>query len=519
MSERRFARRARTLKAAALVAGTSLLISACATTTDGTASRSSGAAGLTVDAPAASGNDTAEIATTGAPADPSADTAPGQPTTENNQPDHNSAGGTATNTVGTPPSTIDGQPLGGADTTWDVELADNATVIGFDTIATALVDFDSDAGRWTFQPDAVAHLQPGTVIIVAGQGIGRIESIEQTPQGSVISTSDASLADVIDTGTVAWDATVNWDASWIVGDQPQEDGFRAPGTATAPTLVKLAGLAMVDERGNTSDIYATRSADGGINWTYSQDGNTYTFKIIPSGGSMSVVIQVAREGLTYTAQGTVGSADNSGQANYSGGQLSSATIDTSGMNTNLTLSIAAAGSGAGKEFSFPIPGLIFKYPIMVGPVLVTIGMTAQLVGSFHVPASGSATFQSDFSYSADGGFSYNGSTITPQGQLGSFVMNPEGADPAGFIGEYVDVQFGVAFPRVSATLFGSGPSAWIQPGILLGTSLTWGPVCKTAYIRGELQGGYDFTLLGVKLAGDKTTLWDQRRDTKGDSCE
>lgn len=485
-----------------------LLLAGCATAVTGTP------IGPVADGATAgeNGSNAAPVSTAGAEpggaaatGPPPTDTASGPPTASTPSP---------AAVIGSPPPTVDGIPLGNADTVWDVDVAADAVILGFDTVATGLRDADPQAGRYTFATGSLASvdLAPGRPLIVAGHGIGRIESIDRAGESTVISTGAATLADVIDRGTIGWDAAVDWDADWIIGEQPP--AFRA----ASDGRVKLSGLVMVDEAGRHIDVYANRTAAGDINWTYAVAGSEILFSIVPGGDQMSVAIQVTRPQLTYTARGTVGSAHSVGSATYSDGTLKAATIDTGGIDSKLELTIAAAGAGSVPEFSFTLPGLMFKYPIMVGPVLVVIGLSAQLVGVAEVPASGSVTFQSDFGFSSTGGFRYDGSSIVSTAQLGGFTMDAGGADPAGYIGEYVNAQYGVAFPKVEVSLFGTGPSAYIRPGIFLGAELTWGPVCKTAYIRAELVGGYDFTLLGVSLASDKQTFWEDRKDARGESC-
>ncbi len=59
----------------------------------------------------------------------------------------------------------------------------------------------------------------------------------------------------------------------------------------------------------------------------------------------------------------------------------------------------------------------------------------------------------------------------------------------------------------------------MQPGIVAGTSLHWGPVCKEAYVRAELKYGYDFTILGVNLSQASDTIEGDKKTAQGDSCD
>lgn len=400
-------------------------------------------------------------------------------------------------------------PAENVSTTWDVALQKDAVILGYDAADNLLIDYDAAAGRWEFAPGTAeaASLREGDALLVAGRGIGRITSIRDEGGRTVVTTGDASLADVIESGTMAWDAAVSPGAQWLSDEVPQ--GLRSP---------RLVGTYAVDAAGMAHEVRPRIGPLGQLTWNFEQDGIAFTFKVTPGDESAAVVVQAAKDGLTYKAEGTVGALQATGSAQYAGGKLATSTVNQNSLGGNLKLSLAAAGAGK-KDFNFTVPGMMFKYLIPVGPVPLTLSVSVQVIGSVQAINEASATFTASFSYSADAGFSYDGTDVQTTGVFDLLNMDPDAADPAAMIGNVVDAQFGVGYPRVSLSFFDIGLIPYVQPGIVAGTSLHWGPVCKEAYVRAELKYGYDFTILGVNLAQASDTIEGDKKTAKGDSCD
>ncbi|MFC7076072.1 hypothetical protein [Haloarcula halophila] len=84
-------------------------------------------------------------------------------------------------------------------------------------------------------------------------------------------------------------------------------------------------------------------------------------------------------------------------------------------------------------------------------------------------------------------------------------------------GQSVSAGFGVAFPRVSISIFEQGLIPYIGVGMAVNSSLTWGSVCKSTSIQLVVNRGSDLTVLGVELATAKTTLAEETR-RGGEAC-
>lgn len=417
--------------------------------------------------------------------------------------------------------------LGDADTTWDVELAADAVVLDQEVVADLVaVEGSSYTFRaGAFDEDEVAE---GEVVVVPGVGMGRVTGVAVADEQVTVTTSEANLAEVIEDGTMAWEAPLDLSSGFV--PSPEHGGVAEPVASLRRSVappprdgeVRPVGLSMIDAGGRHHAVPTRLDRTGALEWTFEADGNEYAFRLTPTAERIDVEVQATREvagetTLAYTAAGSLDAVTATGTADFADGELSSIDIEQRELAGTLDLSIAAAGSGnAGIDFE--LPGLMFKYIVMVGPVPVTIGITTKIIGNITVPAEASATAEASFAYSGSTGFSYEGSSIESTGDLAGLQMSPEPADSAGMIGTAVDAQFGVAFPRFEISVFDQLLVPYIHTGFTIGSSLSWGPVCKRAYAKTTVDVGYDFKVLGVSLHSDKETLFEKERRAEQDGC-
>ncbi|MEO6988605.1 MAG: hypothetical protein ABI239_08150 [Aquihabitans sp.] len=413
-----------------------------------------------------------------------------------------------------------------AKTTWDVELADDAVILDERTTAGFI---ESDSGTFVFDAGSFSGgtVSSGDVMVVPGIGMGRVTGITEDGGRIAVATSETDLSEIIENGTMSWEAPLDFSSGFVPdessgGLEVQPASLRRDQRPMQPGEVLFAGLSMIDGQGIHHAVTAQADKEGSMEWTFSGDGNEYLFRLAATRDKIDVVTQVKREvageaKLAYTAKGTLNTVTSTGSATYKGGKLSSMSVEQKDLAGKMDLSIAAAGAGTG-EIDFKLPGLMFKYIVFVGPVPVTIGITTKVVGNITVSGEASATAKASFDYSGSTGFSYSGSSIESRGKLPGLEMNPDPADAAGMIGTPVDAQFGVAFPRFEISIFDQLLVPYLHTGFTIGSSLSWGPVCKRAYVKTVMETGYDFKVLGVSLFSDDHTLFEQKREGAGDSC-
>ena len=435
----------------------------------------------------------------------------------------------------------------GGSTTWDVEYADDTVVLAGDALD-ALVEADDDAGTYAFESVDV-DLAEGQVLVLAGRALRRVTSVATDGDTTTVQTEPATLADAIHEGTVAWDVPLEFSFEQFATavEAPDAQALGAAGEVRAATAgqVRLAriGMRMPDGRvlpvqsgeeiGEAiHDSIEVDRENGSVAWTYEADGNTFQFRLTSKGDAVDILVVVSRGGaadatMAFRGEGTIASMRSVASTSYVDGELASSDIDVQELGGSLDLSLAVAGAGtAPVQLEVPVPMLTYTW--LVGPVPVTVDLTAQIIGNVRAEANASAQATASFEYRGDVGITYEGTEVTTSGATDVDQMDPEPADSAAAMGLNVDAQFGVAFPKVSLSLFGQGIVPHLHWGAVIGSSLEWGgpaagfpasSVCKQAYVRMEVTGGYDITVLGRELASETfDPLYEDERRTQGDSC-
>ncbi|MBK5223432.1 MAG: hypothetical protein JJE52_11270 [Acidimicrobiia bacterium] len=145
------------------------------------------------------------------------------------------------------------------DTTWDVELADDAIVLD-PSVSAALIESDPATGTYVLPSDALdgTGLTEGDAVIFSGVGIGRVTEFAESGGLTTVHTEPASLADVIEDGTVAWDAPLDFSQGFIPdagsgGLEPAAVRRGAPPAGSAP-VAQLVSVGIVSSDGSERDV-------------------------------------------------------------------------------------------------------------------------------------------------------------------------------------------------------------------------------------------------------------------------
>ena len=438
------------------------------------------------------------------------------------------------------------------ETTWDVTYTDETVVMAGEALD-ALTSADDDAGTYTFDAAALGaagvEVAEDDVLLIAGRALRRVTAVADDGDSLAVQSEPATLADAIRDGTVAWDVPLQFSFDQFlaaVDDDAQALGAPHEVQAASAGQARLAriGMRMPDGRvvpvqsgediGKAihDSIEVDREA-GSVAWTYQAQGNTFRFRLTSHGDSVDILVVVSREGagdstMAFRGEGTITSMRSTATTSYADGELTSSDIDVQELGGSLDLTLAVAGAGVSPvELEVPVPMLTYTW--LVGPVPVTVDLTAQIIGNVNASANASAQATASFEYRGDVGLTYHGTDVTASGATDIDEMDPEPADSAAAMGLDVDAQFGVAFPKVSLSIFGQGVVPSLHWGAVIGSSLHWGgpaagfpasSVCKQAYVRMEVNGGYDITVLGQDLASETfdPPLYTDERRTTGDSC-
>ncbi len=411
-----------------------------------------------------------------------------------------------------------GLPDSRVQTTYEVKYTPKTLVL--DEGATrALKSADPKSHRYTFDAAALGptadKLKPGTVLLIPGKALRKVTRAERVGSDLVVDTAYAALTDAIESGKIGWNAHLSFDRAHAVA-LVDETGREHP----LPSRVERAFIA-----GPGARVLADSAGPvnpGAIAWSFKQGPMTYEFSVEPQGEQVSIKIKATKQQgpkatLAYTAVGTFKNVYANADGTFADSQVKTLTYDQPELVGDVTLSMAAAGAGLGK-IDFPFPGVMFKFVVMVGPVPITIGVGAKLIGSIVVPAKASAAAKSRFRYQSSSGFEYQGSDVEVTGNIGNLEFSPDPFDSAAMINIPVDAQWGVAFPRISVSVFDSLFVPYLHTGVVVGSSLKWGPVCKHGYVKYTSEVGYDFKVFGVTLKKDKVTVAEKQKLAPEGGC-
>lgn len=392
-----------------------------------------------------------------------------------------------------------------APVTFDVEWSLDTQLIEGDAVA-ALINYDPATGEFQFSTDQLAQfgitLEPGDVLLVEGLAVARIVSVQDNGGTTFVGTSEATLADAIENGTIAWDVGI---------------GFEQLSQATM-TLdnTNVAG----------SCVPEFNPGESSVTFTCTSGAYTMSLKISSVNGRAELQYQVVQKvndnaTASFTGTGTLDNFNSQGQIQYVDGALDSWNYDSDALSMQLRIELAAAGSGDNSTIKYELPVPMLKIPIPQLAILgVSINISAQITAILEVPAaaSASATASANYSYTGDTGFTYDGGDITTVATINGHDFTDGMFDSASnFV--TVDAQFGLAFPRLGLSILNQ-EVAYLYTGFIIGTRLTFGPICKSGYTKIVVEGGYEIKILGVSLAkGTETFAKREKRVSQNDCAE
>ncbi|SOE20658.1 hypothetical protein SAMN06298216_1142 [Spirosomataceae bacterium TFI 002] len=405
----------------------------------------------------------------------------------------------------------DGDPVDpkGLDGTGYVAEYTEETIYLEDPNNTVIVAIDTATQVYTMNASAFSkEPKAGEVILVGGKMMRKVSSLEKKSGNYVIKTEDAALTDVIKNGTIAWDITPEW---------------------SEVAAIKMDGENIVDlSNGRIHGPIEAEISRGGIDHKIRispqlENGkiNSCEFKIQmvkKVGGSPTVV---------FTAEGKVKLPNQQTSISIKNQKLETFKANNKGISADITLSMSAAGGKSGSH-SFELPGFALSIPIrfiptpggpVPLPIPVSIDIGIQFVSQLTIPdIKSSATASSKIALSADAGFEYQGTTVSTSGSIGDDKITDGTFDSASNIGFPIDIQFGVAFPRVGLNIAGQ-ELAYVHTGFTTGSSLNWGPLCKSGYVKMVVEGGYELKVLGQTISEKKKIFAEKKKEAKSENCQ
>ena len=377
--------------------------------------------------------------------------------------------------------------------TYQVTYGPNTVLVDSITAATTIHSADTSYDPtdptieylvYHFDPSSpiAQNLATDQILLIYGQSVRHVDSIGSNGSETLAYTSDAALTDAIESGTISWDYGFDYNANVLHPSVMMPNGRYLP--------MKLLS-------GNTFQI------------TYGPIGSyTATFQMTLAGENAQVAITLQKAGnAKLTCNGTIGHFRQQTDMSIASHQLQSFHHKDQGMTADLTLNATLAGSGDDLLGGINVPVVLLEVPYLVGPILVEMKVVVEFVINISVPADGSASLETHFTYNSDVGCQFDGTQFSANGQIGNWNMT-KNKDLIGASGG-VAVNFGLDFPKLELDIMHKTIVPYAETGILTSASYTSFPACKM--VQGAFVGavGCDLSFFGIgpTIKLWKKTLW------------
>lgn len=367
-----------------------------------------------------------------------------------------------------------------------------------------IVGSNQTTGQYTLKKEAFqSQPKAGEVILIPGELMRKVKSVRSSGNNYVVETEDAALTEVIKNGSITFDISPEWaEASSlrIGGREVLQEGQRL---SVSPIEFQITSGG-IDHK----IIITPKLENGKI--------NSCSFKFEMSKGSSTA----------FVAEGTATLPGQQARIVIENGKLKDFNANNKSLKADFSVRMATAGGNSG-EHSLKLPEMAISFPIrfipspagpIPNPIPMTVDVGVQFVSQMTIPDSrSSATARSKVSFDANAGFEYKGSDISTDGNLNQSEITDGTFDSAAHIGMPIDLQFGLAFPRVSLKIAGQ-EVAFVHVGYTTGSKLKWGPLCKSGYSKVIVEGGYELKVLGQTLSASRKTFAEMEKRA-GSDCD
>lgn len=318
--------------------------------------------------------------------------------------------------------------LGEEFTTFDVDWKED--VVYFDsTDIAALTRIDTAEERYHFHADnpKAASLAAGNILLIHGTALRKVVSTAVVGEEIVVETGEAYLTDAIENGKVAWNKAFEFEE------------------AETPALI-IDGSEVAIEK-------AVRTQGG---FSYTAEFGSYAYEIAMdfSGEDATVtctITETAGLGVSseFKLEGTMKKLRSTSRIEFAGGDISNVQYSNRNLRGELTASMTVKQQTA--DYGFKVPVVLLKYPFLVGPIPVVLNVRLEWALTAGIPIGGEASVASTFSFDSETGFSYDGTELTANGQVGPWSASTEKAE-SGAVGAMY-AEFAIGFPQVEVDVF------------------------------------------------------------------
>lgn len=373
---------------------------------------------------------------------------------------------------------------GNESTVYNVQYTGNTVVI--DSIdVQSLISMDRENHIYFFDSSdpKIADLEVNNILLIYGLALRRVTGITESEGETRVETTYATLNEAISNGVISW----NKEISFMDGVIPD-----------------------VQMMGQTINLKST-TADG-FEFEFPYGDFTYRIKFTFSEKKADVEFEISKDlagpvTAKFLAKGSIENFYSSTEMEFNDSKLTRFGQKNPGMQGELLLNLTVAGSGR-DVITFDFPVVLLKFPMMAGPIPVTINVKVLFVFNCSVPVDGSSQVETKFTYNSTTGIKYNGTTVSADASMGDQQMEKTKAQTGA--SSAIAANFGLAFPRLEIGIFEDIIVPWIQTAFLIGGDYTFTPACQQAKSQFIGACGLNLSFLGFSYNAN-TVLWQEEK--------
>ena len=405
----------------------------------------------------------------------------------------------------------------GLETNFDVTARADVAMLDSGMVEGRLISSDPAAGEYHFAAGTdLGDLRVGQPVVIPGEGFGILRKVIEDDGQTLLLVNEATLADVIQDGEIAWD----YDVAWSDFDISYEQVASTPGVTNFVINRDYGGDSF------QSIAYQTATPRK-IELSFERSGWTFKITFEPKDGKLNFKLTAglkrgSSEPAAISGEGWISGFNFSSIAHFSDGSPSDFTTEINGLQGELELKWAAftnPGTTVTEIVRFKVPVSVpFALPGPFGiPFVLQIKMAGRIVPELSV-TSASSGGSWKVTYSSDQGFNVDDSVGKPTGSASSQNIGTSGDTVSAGQGP-VGFGLGFEFPRFELGAGGLSPFAFITldmystslwtPGTLLTSDI---PPCQYGYTKHSAVAGYELKIMGWGGLSDQYTLFEQQVD-------
>jgi len=375
-------------------------------------------------------------------------------------------------------------PISNESIVYDVVYTDNTVFI--DSLgARSLVRIDEASHIYYFESSDpnIADLEVNDILLIYGVALRRVTGITESGGETRIETDYATLNEAISDGVISWNKEISF-----------QDGVFPE--------VQMKG----------QNIGLKSATSDGFEFEFPYGDFTYRIKFAFTDKTADVEFEISKDlagpvTAKFLAKGSIENFYSRTEMKFKNSNLTEFGQQNPGMKGDLLLNLTVAGSGR-DVVTFDFPVVLLKFPMMAGPIPVTINVKVLFVFNCSVPVDGSSQVEVKFNYNSTTGIKYNGTTVSANASMGDHNMDKNIAQTGA--SSAIGANFGLAFPRLEIGVFEDVIVPYIQTAFLLGGDYTFNPACQQAKSQFIGACGLNLSFLGFSYNAN-TVLWQEEK--------